>query len=80
MLQPYIESVTALSDDIDVQEFCRTADVDFQHFDGPRNMSVALKSDVLCLWVFVYGIPAWVGRSNGLNFVIVGETTCAKPT
>ena len=49
MLQPYIESVTALSDDIDVQEFCRTADVDFQHFDGPRNMSVALKSDVLCL-------------------------------
>ena len=55
MLQPYIESATALSDDIDDEEitrisvFCRAAEIDFQHIDGPRNVSVDLKYDVLCL-------------------------------
>ena len=50
--------------------FCRAAQMDFQRLAGPRNVSVDLKYDVLCLWVFVYGIPAWFGRSNGLNFVL----------
>ena len=58
--------------------------MDFQRLAGPRNLSVDLKYDVkynvLCLWVFVYGIPAWVGRSNCLIFVLVGGTTCANPT
>ena len=35
-------------------------------------MSVELKYDVLCLLVFVYGIPALVGR----NIVLVDGTTC----
>ena len=39
-------------------------------------MCVELKYDVLCLLVFVYGIPALVGISNRLNFVLVDETTC----
>ena len=53
-----------LSDDIDDEEiarisvFCRAAEIDFQHLAGPRNVSVKLKYDVLCLRVFVYGIPA----------------------
>ena len=54
--------------------------MDFQSLAGPRNVSVDLKYDVLCLWMFVYGIPAWVGRSNGLNFVLVGGTACCNPT
>ena len=37
--------------------FCRTVEFDFQHLAGPRNVSVDLKYDVLCLGVFVYGIP-----------------------
>ena len=39
-------------------------------------MSVELKYDVLCLLVFVYGVPALVGRTNRLNFVLVDGTTC----
>ena len=55
MLQPYIESATALSDYYINDEkrknfrFCRTAEMDFQHLAGPRNVSVDLKYDVLCL-------------------------------
>ena len=54
--------------------------MDFQRLAGPRNVSVDLKYDVPCLLVFVYGIPASIGRSNGLNFVLVGGTACANPT
>ena len=43
-------------------------------------MSVDLKYDFLCLWVFVYDIPAGVGRSNGWKFVLVGGTARANPT
>ena len=32
--------------------------MDFQRLAGPRNVSVDLKCDVLCLLMFVYGIPA----------------------
>ena len=39
---------------------------------------VDLKYDVLCLWVFVYGIFAWVGRSKDLKFVLVRGTACAN--
>ena len=55
MCQPYIGSATALSDDINVEEiaiisgFCRAVEMDFQRLDGPRNVSVDLKYDVLCL-------------------------------
>ena len=60
--------------------FCRAAEIDFQSLAGPRSVSVDLKYDVLCLWVFLYGLTAWVGRSNGLNFVSVGGNVCANPT
>ena len=53
MCQPYIESSTALSDDDEEPHefsgFYRAAQMDFQHLGGPRNMSVDLKGDVLCL-------------------------------
>ena len=56
MLQPYIESATSLFDNyIDDEEitrvsrFCRSAEMDFQHLVGPRNVSVDLKCEVLCL-------------------------------
>ena len=29
--------------------FCRVAEMDFHHLAGPRNVSVDLKYDVLCL-------------------------------
>ena len=47
-----------------ISRFCRAAEGYFQRLAGPINVSVDLKYDVLRLWVFVYGIPAWVGRSN----------------
>ena len=58
MLQPYIESATALSD-IDGKEitrtslFCWVAEKDFHHLARPRNITLDLKYDVLCLRVFV---------------------------
>ena len=42
-------------------------------------MSVDLKFDALCLQVFVYGIPAWVGRSKGLNYGLMGGAVCGNP-
>ena len=50
-------------DDIDDEEiarisfFCRVAEMYFHHLAGPINVSVDFKYDVLCLRVFVYGIP-----------------------
>ena len=32
-----------------ISVFCRTAEMDFYYFARPRNMSVDLKYDVLCL-------------------------------
>ena len=57
MCQPYIESATAPSDDyyIDdedierVSHFCQSVELDFQRLAGPRNVSVDLEYDVLCL-------------------------------
>ena len=55
MCQPYIGSAIALTNDINDEEiarisgFCRAAEMDFQHLDGPRNVSIDLKYDVLCL-------------------------------
>ena len=56
MLQPYVESATALSDYyVDDEEisriscFCRAAEMDFHHLARPRNVSVDLKYDVMCL-------------------------------
>ena len=54
MCQPYIDSATAYYyiDDEEPQEFpvfCRAAEIDFQRLAGPRNVSVDLKYDVLCL-------------------------------
>ena len=65
MLQPYIKrwqiisreshSATALSDyyydeeSARISRFCQSAEMDFQHLVGPRNVSVDLKYDVLCL-------------------------------
>ena len=40
-----------------ISSFYRAAEMDFQHLAGPRNVSVNLKYDVLCLRVFMYGIP-----------------------
>ena len=46
MCPPYIESATALSDDIDDEEiarisgFCWAAEKNFQRLAGPRNVSV----------------------------------------
>ena len=59
MLQPYIESATALSGDIDDEEiarisgFCRAAEMDFQLLAGPINVGVDLKYDVLYRYVFI---------------------------
>ena len=36
-----------------ISHFCRSAEMDFQHLAGPRNLGVDLKCDVLCLYVFV---------------------------
>ena len=50
----------ALSDDEQIariSRFCRLTEMDFHLIAGLRNVSVDLKYDVLCLWVFVYGIP-----------------------
>ena len=49
-----IESVTALSDNDDKEPqefllFCQATEMDFQHLTGPKNVSVDLKYDVLCL-------------------------------
>ena len=53
MSQPYIESATALSDYYEkiarISGFCQAVEMDFQHLAGPRNVSVDLKYDVLCL-------------------------------
>ena len=54
MLQPYIESATALSDYYyekiaRISEFCRAAEMYFQYLAGPRNVSIDLKYNVLCL-------------------------------
>ena len=53
------------------------AEIDFQCLAGPRNVSVDLKYDVLC---YCNGLPACVGKSNGLNFVLVGGNACCNPT
>ena len=55
--------------------FCWAADGHFQSLAGPRNVRVDLKYDVLCLWACLFES----GRSKGLNFVLVGGTTCAYP-
>ena len=55
MCQTYIESATALIDNIDDEEiaricgFCRAAERHFQSLAGPTNESLDLKYDVLCL-------------------------------
>ena len=58
MCQPYIESATALSDYyyyiddeeiVRISSFCRAAERHFHGLAGPRNVSVDLKYDVLCL-------------------------------
>ena len=54
--------------------------MDLQRLTGPRNVSVDLQYDFQCLCVFVCDIPIKVGRSNGLNFVLVGRTACCNPT
>ena len=53
MLQPYIESATALSDYYNekiarIFSFCGAAEMDFQFIGGPRNVNIDLKYDVLC--------------------------------
>ena len=62
MCQPYVVSATALSDYYDekiigISGFCRAAERHFQSLAGPKTGSVDLKYNVLCLLVFVYGIP-----------------------
>ena len=62
MCYPYLESATTLSDYyyyyyyyIDdekiarISRFCQSVKLDFQRLDGPRNVSVDLKYDVLSL-------------------------------
>ena len=50
MLQPYIESATALSDINDEEMvYCRSAEMDFHRLAGPRNVSVNLNYDFLYL-------------------------------
>ena len=55
-----------------ISRSCLSAEMDFHCLAGPRNFSINLKYDVLCFWVFVYSIPAWVEISNGLNFELEG--------
>ena len=57
MLQPYIESANSL---IIILMMKKRKNFPFLSVgrNGPRNVCVDLKYDVLCLWVFVYGIPA----------------------
>ena len=56
MLQPYIESATALSDYDEeiarISHFCRSAEMDFQHLAGPRNVSVMMfrACECVCVW------------------------------
>ena len=49
MCHPYIESATALSDIIMITFFCRAAKMNFMLLAGPRNVSVDLNYEVLCL-------------------------------
>ena len=42
--------------------------MDLYRLAEPRNVSVEVKYDVLCLLVIVFSIPAVVGRSKGLNY------------
>ena len=55
MCQPYIESATTLSDYYyyekiaRISSFCQAAEMDYQRLAGPKNVSVDLKYDVLCL-------------------------------
>ena len=54
MCQLYIESVTALFDYIDeeiatISVSCWSAEMDLHRLAGPRNVSLDLKYDVLCL-------------------------------
>ena len=54
MCQPCIESATALSDYYHeeiarISRFRRAAERHFQRLDGPRNVTVDLKFDDLCL-------------------------------
>ena len=63
-----------------IASFCQAVQMHSQGLAGPRYVSEDLQYDLLCLWGFVYGIHAWVGRSNGLNFVLVGGIACANPT
>ena len=44
MLQPYIESTTALSDEetARISRFCQSAEMDFQRLAGPRIVSIDL--------------------------------------
>ena len=37
--------------------FYGSAEMNFHHLAGPRNVSVDLKYDAVCLQVFVYGTP-----------------------
>ena len=83
MCQPYIESATALfyyihEEITTISVSCWSADVDLHCLAEPRNVSLDLKYDVLCLKVFVRVYTYW--RSNGLNFFLVGGTTCCNPT
>ena len=59
--------------------FCRAAERHFQCLAGPINVSVDLKYDFLCLWVFMYGIPAWVWRSNRLEVWNSGWNSTYQP-
>ena len=60
MCQPYIESATTPSDYekfAKISGFCWAAEMDFHHLAGHRVVSVHLQYDILCLLMFVYGIP-----------------------
>ena len=51
---PYIEH--SLIDDEEIARtsgFCRLAEIYFHHLSGPRNVTVDLKYDVLCLQEFM---------------------------
>ena len=57
MCHPYIEIAPTLSNyySIDDEEiarissFCWSAEIEFHHLDGPKNLTFDLKYDVLCL-------------------------------
>ena len=74
MLQPYIESVTALSDIEDeefarISGFCQSAEMDLHHLAGPRSVSVDLNYDYLCLCLCSAVIES---GSNGCNSTLAG--------